>query len=112
MNPEDVAALFGTKGFKQSEANITAPVIEETVIVPDFLMTTVTEDRGRQNIYAIEPPIEIMEVTETTMKRLKSLTVAWQCWVSWLQLEHMPLRVSSFLGSGNGIQIRPRRKGC
>lgn len=37
MNPEDVAALFGTtKGFKQSEPNITAPVIEETVMVPDF----------------------------------------------------------------------------
>lgn len=27
-------------------------------------MTTVTEDGGRENIYAIEPPMEIIEVTE------------------------------------------------
>ncbi len=28
-------------------------------------MTAVTEDRGRLNLYAIEPPMTIMEVTET-----------------------------------------------
>jgi hypothetical protein len=28
-------------------------------------MTTVTEDGGRTNIYAIEPTMEIMEVNET-----------------------------------------------
>lgn len=28
-------------------------------------MTTVTEERGRLNLYAIEPPMTIMEVTET-----------------------------------------------
>lgn len=27
-------------------------------------MTTVKEDGGRENIYAIEPPMEIIEVTE------------------------------------------------
>lgn len=37
MNPDDVAALFGTtKGFKQSEPNVTAPALEETALVPDF----------------------------------------------------------------------------
>jgi hypothetical protein len=36
-------------------------------------MTTVTEDRGRQNIYAIEPPIEIMEVTETHNEKAEKL---------------------------------------
>ncbi len=28
-------------------------------------MTTIKEDGGRLNMYAIEPPIEIMEVNET-----------------------------------------------
>jgi hypothetical protein len=28
-------------------------------------MTAVTEDRGRLNLYAIEPPMTIMDVTET-----------------------------------------------
>ena len=36
-------------------------------------MTTVTEDQGRQNIYAIEPPIEIMEVTETHNEKAEKL---------------------------------------
>ena len=39
-------------------------------------MTYVIEDGGRANLYAKEPPMEIMEVTEThTMKRLRSLMV-------------------------------------
>lgn len=32
-------------------------------------MTTVTEDGGRTNIYAKEPPIEIMDVYETHNER-------------------------------------------
>jgi hypothetical protein len=36
-------------------------------------MTTVTEDNGRTNIYAIEPPIEIMEVNETHNEKAERL---------------------------------------
>ena len=36
-------------------------------------MTTVTEDGNRTNIYAIEPPIEIMEVNETHNERAERL---------------------------------------
>ena len=36
-------------------------------------MTTVTEDGGRENIYAIEPPIEIMEVNETHNEKAERL---------------------------------------
>lgn len=36
-------------------------------------MTTVIEDSGRTNIYAIEPPIEIMDVTETNNERAERL---------------------------------------
>ncbi len=36
-------------------------------------MTTVIEDGNRTNIYAIEPPIEIMDVTETHNKKAERL---------------------------------------
>ena len=36
-------------------------------------MTTVTEDGGRQNLYAIEPPMTIMEVTETHNEKAERL---------------------------------------
>jgi hypothetical protein len=36
-------------------------------------MTTVTEDGGRTNIYAIEPPMEIMEVNETHNEKAERL---------------------------------------
>ena len=36
-------------------------------------MTAVTEDRGRLNLYAIEPPITIMEVTETHNEKAEKL---------------------------------------
>jgi len=36
-------------------------------------MTTVIEDNGRTNIYAIEPPIEIMDVTETHNEKAERL---------------------------------------
>ena len=36
-------------------------------------MTAVTEDRGRLNLYAIEPPMEIMEVTETHNEKAEKL---------------------------------------
>ena len=36
-------------------------------------MTTVIEDNGRTNIYAIEPPIEIMDVTETHNEQAERL---------------------------------------
>ena len=36
-------------------------------------MTTVIEDNGRTNIYAIEPPIEIMEVNETHNEKAERL---------------------------------------
>jgi len=36
-------------------------------------MTTVTEDGGRENIYAIEPPMEIMEVNETHNEKAERL---------------------------------------
>lgn len=36
-------------------------------------MTTIIEDNGRTNIYAIEPPMEIMEVTETNNERAERL---------------------------------------
>ena len=36
-------------------------------------MTTTTEDGNRQNIFAKEPPIEIMEVTETHNERAERL---------------------------------------
>jgi hypothetical protein len=36
-------------------------------------MTTVTEDRGRLNLYAKEPPMEIMEVTETHNEKAEKL---------------------------------------
>jgi hypothetical protein len=36
-------------------------------------LTTVTEDGGRTNIYATEPPIEIMEVNETHNEKAERL---------------------------------------
>ncbi len=36
-------------------------------------MTTVIEDGNRTNIYAIEPPIEIMDVTETHNEKAERL---------------------------------------
>jgi hypothetical protein len=61
-------------------------------------MTTVKEDGGRLNMYAIEvPPMEIMEVNETHNEKAelwkltpqrKGLTAALQCLVSSLLLEH------------------------
>ena len=36
-------------------------------------MTTITEDGGRQNIYAIEPPMPIMDVTETHNEKAEKL---------------------------------------
>ena len=38
-----------------------------------FNLTTVIEDGNRTNIYAIEPPIEIMEVNETHNERAERL---------------------------------------
>ena len=38
-----------------------------------FNLTTVTEDGGRTNIYAIEPPMEIMEVNETHNEKAERL---------------------------------------
>ena len=36
-------------------------------------MTTVIEDGGRTNIYAKEPPIEIMDITETHNEKAEKL---------------------------------------
>ena len=36
-------------------------------------MTTVTEDGGRTNIYAIEPPMEIIEVNELHSEKAERL---------------------------------------
>jgi len=36
-------------------------------------MTTVIEDRGRTNLYATEPPMQIMDVTETHNERAERL---------------------------------------
>jgi hypothetical protein len=36
-------------------------------------MSTVTEDGGRLNLYANEPPIEIMDVTETHNEKAEKL---------------------------------------
>tara|TARA_Y100000361_G_scaffold20393_1_gene15884 strand:- start:59 stop:250 length:192 start_codon:yes stop_codon:yes gene_type:complete len=36
-------------------------------------MTTITEDGGRLNLYAKEPPIEIMDVTETHNEKAEKL---------------------------------------
>jgi hypothetical protein len=36
-------------------------------------MTTVKEDGGRLNMYAIEPPMEIMEVNETHNEKAERL---------------------------------------
>ncbi len=36
-------------------------------------MTTITEDRGRLNLYAKEPPMEIMDVTETHNEKAEKL---------------------------------------
>ena len=36
-------------------------------------MTAVTEDRGRLNLYAIEPPMTIMDVTETHNEKAERL---------------------------------------
>ena len=36
-------------------------------------MSTIVEDGGRTNIYAKEPPIEIMEVTETHNEKAEKL---------------------------------------
>ena len=36
-------------------------------------MTVTTEDGGRQNLFAKEPPMEIMDVTETHNERAESL---------------------------------------
>ena len=38
-----------------------------------FLMTTVTEDRGRLNLYAKEPPMEIIDVYETHNEKAEKL---------------------------------------
>ena len=50
-------------------------------------MTVTTEERGRQNIYAIEPPIIVMSPSEYeatygwTQTAQSGGMVAWQCWV-------------------------------
>jgi len=36
-------------------------------------MSTVVEDRGRLNLYAIEPPMQIMDVTETHNEKAEKL---------------------------------------
>lgn len=36
-------------------------------------MTVTTEDRGRQNVYAKEPPMELMDVTVTHNERAEQL---------------------------------------
>ena len=36
-------------------------------------MTTVTEDGGRQNLYAKEPPMTVMDVTETHNEKAEKL---------------------------------------
>jgi len=36
-------------------------------------MTTVTEDRGRPNLYAKEPPMEIIDVYETHNEKAEKL---------------------------------------
>ena len=36
-------------------------------------MSTVVEERGRLNLYAKEPPMEIMEVTETHNEKAEKL---------------------------------------
>ena len=36
-------------------------------------MYTVVEERGRLNLYAIEPPMQIMEVTETHNEKAEKL---------------------------------------
>lgn len=36
-------------------------------------MTTVIEDGGRTNLYAIEPPMTLMEVTETHNEKAEKL---------------------------------------
>ena len=36
-------------------------------------MTTVIEERGRINLYAKEPPIQIMEVTETHNEKAEKM---------------------------------------
>ena len=36
-------------------------------------MTTVIEERGRLNLYAKEPPMEIMEVTETHNEKAEKM---------------------------------------
>jgi hypothetical protein len=36
-------------------------------------MTTVTEDGGRENIYAIEPQMQVMEITMTHNERAEKL---------------------------------------
>ncbi len=36
-------------------------------------MSTVVEERGRLNLYAIEPPMQIMEVTETHNEKAEKL---------------------------------------
>jgi hypothetical protein len=36
-------------------------------------MTTVVEDKGRLNLYAIEPPMQIMDVTETHNEKAERL---------------------------------------
>ena len=36
-------------------------------------MTTVVEDGGRHNLYAIEPPMEIMDVYETHNEKAEKL---------------------------------------
>ena len=38
-----------------------------------ILMTTVTEDRGRLNLYAKEPPMEIIDVYETHNEKAEKL---------------------------------------
>ena len=36
-------------------------------------MTTITEDGGRQNLYAKEPPMTVMDVTETHNEKAEKL---------------------------------------
>tara|TARA_R100001163_G_C4960522_1_gene124532 strand:+ start:239 stop:430 length:192 start_codon:yes stop_codon:yes gene_type:complete len=36
-------------------------------------MTTITEDGGRQNVYAKEPPMEVIEVYETHNEKAEKL---------------------------------------
>lgn len=73
---------YAIKYYQQHHISITSPRYEEYEVILKLLqllnktkdnMTVTTEDGGRQNMFAKEPPIRVQEVTVTHNERAELL---------------------------------------